>query len=144
MDKTQVAEVMAEIAYSVKTSDSLRDAAKIMEDHECGALPVLGDDGGLCGILTDRDVVIFGLAGDKNVDDTAVEEIMSSPVFTCTKHETLAHAADTMSEQGIRRLVVLDQEDGKVCSIISMSDMIKCTDSDKVNDEVMHHLFKYA
>jgi CBS domain-containing protein len=144
MDKTQVKEVMSEAPYAVSPSTSLRAAAKVMEEHECGALPVCDEDGVLRGILTDRDVVIFGLAADKDPDADTVADIMNSPVFTCTQEETLAHAADVMSEQSVRRLVVIDHEGGDICGIISMSDMIKCTDKDEVNDEVLHHLFKYA
>lgn len=142
MDKTPVKDVMSDVPHVTEPKTTLRSAAKIMEEYECGSLPIC-ENGELVGIITDRDIVIFGLASDKDVDECTVEEIMTTRVFTCYEDDTLEVAADTMGDLEVRRLVVLG-EDNKITGIISVSDMIKCADNDSINDDILHHLFKYA
>ncbi|MCB2081763.1 MAG: CBS domain-containing protein [Hyphomicrobiales bacterium] len=142
MDTTRVKDVMSAIPHVISPDATLREAAEAMEQHECGSLPVCREDK-LVGILTDRDIVVFGLAGGKNPDRAVVGEIMAPQVFTCKEEDTLAQVADMMSDQDVRRLVVVDNS-GKITGVISVTDMIKCVDRDEVNDEIMHHLFRYA
>ena len=142
MKNTKVADVMSMQPYVIDPEATLRDAAIRMEAFECGALPV-EFQGKLVGIITDRDIVIMGLAEDKDPDVAVVGEIMATDVFTCKPTDSLLEAADFMADQGVRRLVVVD-EHGGVKGLVSISDMLKRPDIDKVDDDVVHHLFKYA
>lgn len=145
MDKTPVNKVMTPSPTTIDQDATLAQAAKLMAEHECGALPVTSAACGRTpvGILTDRDIVIYGLAADMDAHTTQVNEIMSNEVITCTEHDTLSLAADLMSEHDVHRLVVVGK-DSAIVGILSTSDMIKRIDSDRVNDEVLHHLYRYA
>jgi CBS domain-containing protein len=143
MDKTHVNKVMTPSPKMVKEDGCLLDAAVIMRDHECGALPVVAEDNKPVGMLTDRDIVIYAIAEGRNPATTAVKEIMSVDVITCSEHDTLSLAADLMSEHDVHRLVVTNKS-GDIVGILSASDMIKCADSDTINDDVLHHLYRYA
>ncbi|MCB2082141.1 MAG: CBS domain-containing protein [Rickettsiales bacterium] len=143
MKTIQVRDVMSAIPHLIEPEATLRQAAQRMEEFECGSLPVCGSGNVLKGIVTDRDIVIFGLAAGLDPDQTTIGEIMTQDVYTCQVDVTLDKAADIMSDQDVRRLVVVDAQK-RVVGVLSISDMIKCADSDTVNDDVIHHLFRYA
>lgn len=143
MDKTHVNAVMTPSPKVINATASLADAAIMMQQHECGALPVVAESMKPVGILTDRDIVIYGIAAGLNPAITRVDEIMSEDVVTCSEYDTLSLAADVMSEHDVHRLVVINNA-GNIVGILSASDMIKCADSDCVNDDVLHHLYRYA
>jgi CBS domain-containing protein len=143
MDKTPIHTVMSASPHVIATTATLVDAAKLMQQHDCGALPVVADSKKPVGMLTDRDIVVYGIAAGLDIHTTTVDEIMSEDVITCDEHDTLSLAADVMSEHDVHRLVVINKA-GDIVGILSSSDMIKCVDSDKVNDDVLHHLFRYA
>ncbi len=139
---TRVKDVMNPTPHTIAATDSLRKAAEQMRLYECGALPVLNDKT-LVGMITDRDIVIYGIADGCNPDTTTVQELMSEDVVTCSSDTSLEMAADMMGEHDIRRLVVTTP-DNEVTGVVSIADIIKCTDQDAVNDNVLHHLFRYA
>ncbi len=144
MDKTHVSAVMTPAPVTVSRDATLLDAAKLMMKFECGALPVTASgDTKPVGILTDRDIVIYGIAANMDAASTQVCEIMSADVVSCFEHDTLNLAADIMSEHDLHHLVVTNKT-GDITGILSTRDMIKCTDSNCVNDDVLHHLFRYA
>lgn len=138
---TLVKELMTPHPQMIDPAHTLRQAARKMRKHECGALIVGKKEPE--GILTDRDIVIYGLAAGLDPDTTPVQEVMSKNLVTCNEEDTLEEAADKMGEHDMRRLVVLNPKD-KAVGILSVIDIIKRADSDAVNDEVVHHLFKYA
>lgn len=140
---TTVRDIMSEGVQTISARDTLRKAAKAMEQFGCGALPVL-DNGTLLGIVTDRDMVVFGVAADLNVEETTVRDIMTTNVVTCNSTATLEEAADIMSDQDVRRLVVLDEKD-HVTGVLSIIDMIRsaCVEG-RFDDELLHHLFRYT
>lgn len=139
---TRVSEMMTEHPYLVDSSTSLRDAAKKMKEFTCGSL-IVGSNGTLEGIVTDRDIVVWGLAGNLDANVAPIKEIMASEVVTVEEGQTLEQAADIMSDADVRRLVVLDKA-GKVVGLLSVSDIVKCPDADYVNDNILHHLYRYA
>lgn len=143
MDKTPIHTVMSASPHVIATTATLVDAAKLMQQHDCGALPVVTDAKKPVGMLTDRDIVVYGIAAGLDVNTARVADIMSEEVITCHEHDTLSLAADIMSEHDVHRLVVTNKT-GDIVGILSSSDMIKCVDSDKVNDDVLRHLFRYA
>ena len=138
---TKVKEMMTLHPQMIDPGKTLRQAARKMRKHECGAL-IVGRDIPK-GIITDRDIVIFGLAAEHDPDITMVGDIMTADLVCCCEDDTIEEAAETMGDLDLRRLVVLDAK-GAAVGILSVSDIIKQVDRDAVNDEVIHHLFKYA
>ncbi|MCH2038715.1 MAG: CBS domain-containing protein [Rickettsiales bacterium] len=137
-----IKELMNTEPHWINDDSSLTEAAKKMLEYDCGSLIVGTDQPN--GIITDRDIVLWGIAANKDVNTTKVKEIMSREVKSCYEDQTLEEAADIMSDNDIRRLVVLQREDDRLVGVISLADIIKCPDSEHVNDEVIHHLFRYA
>jgi CBS domain-containing protein len=116
-----VKELMTKHATSIESSEALADAAELMRDHNVGILPVF-EGGGLVGMLSDRDVVVRGIAEGKDPELTTVREIMTPRSVFVFEDQNIGEAAQMMRENRIRRLAVLDH-DRNLVGIISSSDL---------------------
>lgn len=117
----QISEVMTRDPYGVSKDASLSHAAQVMRDREIGDVLVLRTDGSLCGLVTDRDLVVRGLAEGLDPDTATVEEICNHEPVTLTSDQPVEEAVRTMREHDIRRLPVVD--DGEVVGIVSLGDL---------------------
>ncbi|WP_409252485.1 CBS domain-containing protein [Bacillus sp. SCS-153A] len=117
---SNIQEVMTQQVETCSPSSSLIDVAKLMKDLDIGAVPV-SDNNQLKGILTDRDIVIYGLA-EKGNADLQVKDIMTESVDYVTPETDINEAYSKMAEKQIRRLPVLDQNN-QVVGIVSLGDL---------------------
>jgi len=115
----QVIEVMTNDAHIASPDQSIVDAAKLMADCECGALPV-GENDRLVGMITDRDIVIRAIAQGKA--DAKVRDVMSRDVKYCFEEDDIEDVARNMGDLQIRRLPVLNKEK-RLTGIISLGDL---------------------
>ena len=119
----RVSEAMTREVRVASPGQSIRDVAKIMAEIDAGVLPV-GDNDRLVGIITDRDIAIRAVAQGKG-PDTPVREVMSTEkVLYCYEDEDLAHVAQNMGEQQVRRLPVVNREK-RLVGIVSLGDMVQ-------------------
>lgn len=116
----QVKEIMSRHALTVTPDRTLRDVAEIMHRADTGFVPV-GDNDRLVGTLTDRDIVVSGLAAGKT-GDTAVSEVMASDVLYCFDDQEVAEVARNMGEQQVRRMPVVDR-DKRLVGVLSLGDL---------------------
>ncbi|WP_202396954.1 CBS domain-containing protein [Teichococcus coralli] len=100
--------------------DTLQQAARSMAECDAGALPVT-DGERLLGMVTDRDIVLRGVAEGKG-PDTRLREVMTPEVKYCFEDEDLDHVARNMGEQRLRRLPVLNREK-RLVGILSLGDI---------------------
>ncbi len=119
--KTSVKEVMNKFVVSVDSLVTASDTAKMMEDHDVGAVVVM-DNNLPIGIVTDRDIAIKITAHSKSVE-TPIQNIMSSPLISIDPDSDLWIASDLMSTRNVRKLPVLDNDE--VVGIITHSDLVK-------------------
>ncbi len=98
-------------------------AAEIMEVSRVGSLPVMGHDGSLLGIVTDRDIALRCSTRRADPALTRVEEIMSRGVTCCYADEEATAAARRMADDRRRRLVVLDRLSGRLVGLLSVDDL---------------------
>lgn len=117
----KVREVMQSPVVCVGPGQSVEAAAKVFERYNIGALPVCNSQGMLCGMLTDRDLVIRCLAMGKLPAQTCVREIMTKQVISVSPDMDAAVAAHLMGRKRVRRLPVV--EGGKVRGILSLDDL---------------------
>ena len=116
-----VSELMERSPVSVAPEDSCRDAARLLDRHRVGALPVVNADGDLKGILTDRDIVLRCLAPGKDPDRTPVRDCMTRQVLTVSPHDRVETAAERMAGGQVRRLPAA--EGGKLAGMVSLGDL---------------------
>ena len=117
----KVREVMQSPVVCIGPGQSVEAAAKVFERYNIGALPVCTAQGMLCGMLTDRDLVIRCLAMGKLPSATCVREIMTKQVISINPDMDAAVAAHLMGRKRVRRLPVV--KCGKVQGILSLDDL---------------------
>ena len=103
---------------------SLFDAARLMVQNDCGAIPVVetGFSNRLVGIITDRDIACRGVARAENPYVTRVAECMTKEPLTVRPDTDLADCRRAMERKGVRRLLVTDDA-GACLGIISQADL---------------------
>ena len=106
--------------YSVTPDALLTDVARLMAEHEVGAVVVTdGDD--LVGIVSERDIVFRGVARDLPVAGTTAAEIMSRDLTTVDIDDAISDALAAKLGDAFRHLPVM--EDGRVVGLLSFRDI---------------------
>lgn len=122
----KVNEYMKDSICYVRPNTKIYEVVKLMEQNHIGCIPVCDDNNCLCGILTDRDILLRGVACNKDVNNTPVSEIMTTNVCTCNKDDDISNAQSTMSQNQIRRLPVCDNQN-HVVGILTLGDIAQNT-----------------
>ena len=134
MDSKQlkVGDVMSISVSTLGRNDKLSIAEDLMKQERIRHLPVMDDEGDLCGIITQRDLFRGALlralgfgsrAEDQILNTIAVKEVMSNNVQTTTPDTPLAEAAKLMIERKIGCLPVIDGD--RLVGILSEGDFVK-------------------
>ncbi|MHC5053764.1 MAG: CBS domain-containing protein [Planctomycetota bacterium] len=130
-----VHDVMTRNAATVGQYTSLTDACAMMKERDIGLLPVT-DGGRTIGVVTDRDIVVRGLAAGKDPSQTPVSEVMSRPPVSCGPGDSVEAAAQLMEARGIRRLLVLG-EGAELMGVVSLGDIASRAASPELAGEVL-------
>jgi CBS domain-containing protein len=113
------------VTVDINDNPSALDVSKLMAKHRIGSIVVIeGNNKKPVGIITERDIIKKVSAQNKSADQVAVRHIMSSPLITVKSIDSVDTAAETIAENKIKRLVVLEQ-DGSMVGILSVSDIAK-------------------
>jgi CBS domain-containing protein len=106
------------LIYSAETS--VFDAARAMRDNEVGDV-LVEQDGELCGLVTDRDIVVRVLAEPLDPGSTPIGHICSSELATVDAAAPIDEAVGIMRERALRRLPVV--RNGRPVGIVSLGDL---------------------
>ena len=115
-----VEEIMTRDPRTVNADDPIQEAARIMRDSDIGDVIVL-EGGEVGGIVTDRDIVVRGVAEGRGGESTSVSDVFTSGVESIAPSDSVDDALRKMREADIRRLPVV--EGGKPVGIISLGDL---------------------
>ena len=118
----KVKDIMSSNIIAVLPSDNIFEAAKLMDKHKIGAVPVVSA-GELKGMITDRDIVLRCIAKDKDVKSVKASDLMSTDLVFLTPEQTVRDATQMMSDNQIRRLPVVDN--GHIDGMVSLADIAK-------------------
>src|SRR5689334_13660001 len=136
-----VKEIMSRKPEYLSPIDTLKAAAAQMHSHDYGFIPI-GENDRLLGAVTDRDLVIRGMANGADPNKTKLKTVMSEGIFYCFEDDKIEKAVKMMEEQQIRRLVVLNKNK-RMIGIISLGDIAtKCKNAklcSELTDAVSHH-----
>jgi len=119
--KIYAKDIMSNSVISINSSVTVADAARMMKDIGVGAVIVLENNLPV-GIVTNRDLAIK-IGVHSFPVDTAVRQVMSSPLISIDPNSDLCIVYDLMSTRNIRKLPVID--DDKVVGILTISDLVK-------------------
>lgn len=118
----QIIEVMTRQVQTCQSSDPVDKAAKIMAQNNVGSVPITDEAGRLTGIMTDRDIVLRGVAEGKDMKMTTCGELMTGEVKCCEPHTDVHEAANMLAQHQIRRLPVVDNQ-GRLVGICAIGDL---------------------
>ena len=118
----KVKDIMTKEVQVIHPDDSLQTAAEKMRSHDIGFLPVMEADQ-LVGVITDRDIVLRGVAQGLNSNAMLGRELMTSPVIHCFEDQDVKDAVKLMEESQIRRLVILSRSEKRPVGVVSLGDL---------------------
>lgn len=124
---TLVQDVMTRNPKVLRASSTVMDAACIMRDSKIGDVIVVDAANKICGIVTDRDLVVKAVAVGSDPNRTSLESVCSKDVTSLKSTQTTDDAVKMMREKSIRRLPVVEGD--KLIGIVSLGDLAKRIDS---------------
>lgn len=111
----------------------LDSVALTMWNNDCGAVPIIDEQGKPVGIVTDRDIAIGGAIQHKPLwEMKSIDVAMNRSLYTCTADDDIAGALELMQRNQIRRLPVVDKQ-GKLTGILSLGDVVTHTGNSRSN-----------
>ena len=119
----KVKEVMTFTPYTCRREANLGQATELMWKGNCGFLPMIGPDGKVCGVITDRDICIALGTSGKLASQITAGEVSGGRLFACSPEDEIHVALLSMREGKVRRLPVIDS-DGKAVGVLSMDDLL--------------------
>ena len=130
-------EIMTTDVRTAARESTLREVGTMMRDGDMGAVPVV-DNGKLVGIVTDRDIVVRGVAESKTAD-SPVGDVMTTELFTVSPDDFVFQAIRVMGDKQVRRMPVVDA-DGKLAGIIAMADVALQTEDEREIAETLEEI----
>jgi CBS domain-containing protein len=126
------------VIWSVKPSQTVREALELMQEHDIGCVMVR-EDQRLDGILSERDYARKMILVGKASADTPVSDIMTSEVICARRDNDVNHCLALMNQHGFRHLPVV--EDDHIYGMVSIGDLIGSII--KEQQETIEHLQHY-
>jgi len=117
---TSIRELASEKLETIGASDTAQHAAKKMRDKNVGSLIVVDRADKPVGIITEHDLVEKICATGARSSDVFLNQIMSFPLITIDVNSTIQIVADTMINNNVRHLLVMDSD--RAVGIISSTD----------------------
>ena len=113
----------------VSPETPVTELAKLMRDHDVGAIPI-GENDRLVGMVTDRDIVCKGLAQDEfDATGATARDVMTAEIHCCREDDDLAKAVRHMEELKVRRLPVINKNK-RMIGILSLGDVSHLASAD--------------
>lgn len=126
-------DIMTTPAETLAPTATLTEAAQQLRDLNVGSLPILDGDH-LLGVVTDRDIVVRGIAEGLDPSSATVAEVATGAVVTVDVDDDAAEVARIMGERQVRRVPVLDGE--RLVGVIAQADVARDLDARTTGDVV--------
>ena len=119
----QILKSKASGVMTARPNDTIHEIAVQLTNRKIGAIVIVGDDGNVSGILSERDIIRLIAEHGTAALAMAAKEGMTREVVSCTRTNTLDEIMEMMTRGRFRHLPVLD--DGALVGIISIGDIVK-------------------
>jgi CBS domain-containing protein len=117
----KIREIMTTNVECVSPETSITDLAQKMKTLDVGFFGVCENDR-LVGTVTDRDIVIRGIASEPDIRNITAREIMTHDVFWCYEDDDVKDVAEKMREKDVRRMLILNR-DKRLVGVVSVGDI---------------------
>lgn len=131
-DDTRAGDLMSRNVSTVLPNDTAQQAARIMRDEDCGALPVVDRMGRIIGMVTDRDITIRLVASGADPRYSQVQDCMTDEVFACHVNDSVEDCMREMSRHQVRRMPIVNDRN-QVLGIVSQSDLARHAEMNRRN-----------
>lgn len=131
----KVKQLMSQPVATCHPDSTLQEAAQIMWERDCGALPVVDSGGHLVGMITDRDICMTALFRRQPLECIPISSAMSKEVYACEADDSVDDAERQMRAARVRRLPVLESE-LRLVGLISINDLARAATSQPKNGDV--------
>jgi CBS domain-containing protein len=129
----RIHEVMTRDPLTLASTQTLAGAAKQMRDADVGVV-VVTDNGDVAGLVTDRDIVVRGIAEDLDPFTTTLVSCCSGDLVTLAPDDSVDEAIKLIRERAVRRVLVV--ENGKPVGVVSIGDLAVERDTDSALAEI--------
>jgi len=102
-------------------TDTISTISKLMKDNHIGFVPVCDDTNSLCGIVTDRDIVLRCVACDKDASQTTVSDVMTKQVIKASSDMQVNDVIKEMKDNQVRRIPIVDNN--QLAGVITLGDL---------------------
>ncbi|WP_330998385.1 CBS domain-containing protein [Georgenia yuyongxinii] len=125
---------------TIRSDATVADLLEVLAEHRIGAVVVSDTEGSVDGVVSERDIVRHLHTSADSARASAVRDLMTTEVVTCTPEDDLEALARTMTERRVRHMPVLVE--GRLAGIVSIGDIVKQR-LDELQDE-RDELVKYV
>jgi CBS domain-containing protein len=125
----QIRDVMSRDCKWCAPTAKVTEVARLMAENDFGSVPIAENDK-LVGMVTDRDIVIRGLAKGKDLHKASTSDVMTECVYYCFDDQSCDEVAANMADIQVRRLPVVTR-DKKLVGIVSLGDLARKTRSNE-------------
>jgi len=119
----KVQEIMTTNVECVAPDTAVNELASKMKTLDVGFIAICENDR-LVGTVTDRDIVIRGIASGKNISALKAKDVMTKDIFWCFEDLDVKEVAKQMSEKEVRRMLILNK-DKRLVGVVSIGDIAK-------------------
>ena len=117
-----LSEIMKTSLKSIPADTSITGAAEKMRQEKISAL-LIERNGSFIGLLTDTDIVRQGLGGEISLEETTVDQLLTTPLPSIQVTKTSHEAYDMMGNLGVRHLVICEGDE--IVGMVSMRDLLE-------------------
>jgi len=129
-----VRDVMTQQVVTVRPEATLRQIARLMRDEDIGSVPVEENER-LIGMVTDRDIVVRGLANEPPFLQLDARAVMSGRTLYCFADQNVDEVLDNMGDLQVRRMPVVDR-DKRLVGVVSIGDLSGGAPLDKAGESL--------
>jgi CBS domain-containing protein len=122
----KIQDIMTKDPVCVTPGTTVRDAAKLMQREDTGIVPVVESQGSkkLVGVVTDRDIALRIVAEGRDADTRVSDVMTSSRLATLRPDANVEDVMDTMADQQVRRVPIVDDR-GMLVGIVAQADIVR-------------------
>jgi CBS domain-containing protein len=162
MSHQKVRNVMSTDVATVREATPFKDVARILSQRDVSALPVVDLDGHVLGVVSEGDLLVKqgtqeiqysrslwdwwrDRVNHRRAAATTAGQLMTTPAVTVSARSTVAGAARTMTEHGVKRLPVVD-DNGKLVGIVSRKDVLTVflRKDEDIRDDIVERVFEHG